>query len=102
MSVQRWNPLVDGPLSEKALRQRLENDGYLVARYTYPPGTHFPDHTHEVDKVDAVVSGSFRIVVAGHLFLLGPGDRIAVPRGVRHSATVVGAEPVVSLDAMKR
>lgn len=102
MGVRRWNPSVDGPLSEAALRTRLESLGYLVARYVYEPGTVFPDHAHGVDKVDAVVSGRFRLVVSGHLAVLGPGDSIAVPRGSVHSAAVVGDEPVVSLDAVKR
>jgi len=39
--------------------------------------------------------------VAGHLAVLGPGDWVDAPRGVRHSATVVGDEAVVSLDAVK-
>jgi mannose-6-phosphate isomerase-like protein (cupin superfamily) len=56
---------------------------------------------HEVDKIDAVLSGRFRLVVAGHLAVLGPGDWVEVPRGVRHSATVMGDEPVVSLDAVR-
>jgi quercetin dioxygenase-like cupin family protein len=101
MAVERWNQALDGPFSEGALRRKLEAAGWLVARYTYPPGTHFPDHTHDTDKVDAVVSGRFRIVLNGHLYLLGPGDWIAVPRGARHSASVVGDAPVVSLDAVK-
>ena len=102
MAIHHWNEVLDGPLSESALRGKLESEGYLVARYTYPPGTHFPEHVHDLDKIDAVVSGRFRVVVAGHLGVLGPGDWIAVPRGVRHSATVVGDEPVVSLDAVRK
>ena len=100
-SVRHWNPAADGELTEAALRTRLESLGYLVMRYVYPPGTAFPEHTHPVDKIDAVLSGRFRLIVAGHHVILGPGDWIAVPRGVRHSATVVGDEPVVSLDAVK-
>ena len=30
---------MDGPLSEAALRAKLEALGYRVARYTYEPGT---------------------------------------------------------------
>jgi quercetin dioxygenase-like cupin family protein len=101
MAVHRWNQTLDGPLSEAAMRRKLEKAGYLVARYTYSPGTTFPDHVHEVDKIDAVLSGRFRLVVAGHLAVLGPGDWVEVPRGVRHSATVMGDEPVVSLDAVR-
>jgi mannose-6-phosphate isomerase-like protein (cupin superfamily) len=102
MAVRRWNASLDGPFSEAALRSKLEENGYLVARYTYPSGTSFPDHVHGVDKIDAVVSGRFRMVVAGHLAILGPGDWVEVARGVRHSAAVMGEEPVVSLDAVRR
>jgi quercetin dioxygenase-like cupin family protein len=101
MAVHRWNAALDGEFSERALRAKLEALGYRVARYTYPPGTVFPDHRHEVDKIDAVVSGSFRLVISGHLTMLGPGDWIDVPRGAVHSAAVVGDTPVVSLDAIK-
>jgi quercetin dioxygenase-like cupin family protein len=99
--VQRWDPRTDGDLNEHALRRKLEAEGYAVSRYVYPPGTHFPEHTHGVDKIDAVVSGQFEIVVAGDPSVLGPGDWIAVPRGVPHTATVLGATPVISLDAVK-
>ena len=100
MPFQRWN-LADGPVTEQALRAKLESLGYRIARYVYEPGTVFSDHTHGVDKIDAVVSGRFRLVVSGHLAVLGPGDWVAIPRGSVHSAAVIGDEPVVSLDAVK-
>lgn len=102
MAVHRWNEALDGPFSEHALRRKLEAQGYLVARYTYAPGTSFPEHVHDVDKIDAVVSGRFRMVVAGHLAVLGPGEWVEVARGVRHSAVVLGDDPVISLDALRR
>lgn len=101
MQVRRWNRAVDGPVSETALRARLEALGYAVAHYVYPPGTRFPDHAHDADKIDAVVTGRFRLVIGGHTCELGPGDWVEVPRGRRHNATVVGDETVVSLDAIK-
>ena len=100
MAVHRWNSS-DGPATEAALRAKLESLGYAVAKYTYQPGTVFPDHRHGVDKIDAVISGRFRLVVGGHLAVLGPGDWVAIPGGSVHSATVIGDEPVVSLDAVK-
>jgi len=102
MGVHRWNEAIDGPCSEAAVRRKLESAGYLVARHTYPPGTSFPDRIHDLDKIDAVISGRFRMIVAGHLAVLGPGDWVEVQRGVRHSAAVIGDEPVVSLDAIRR
>ena len=101
MRVRHWNDTVDGPFSEGALRHRLESAGYLVSRYTYAPGTSFPEHSHQMDKTDAVVSGRFRMVVAGHFAILGPGDWVEAPRGVHHTAAVVGDEPVVSLDGVR-
>jgi quercetin dioxygenase-like cupin family protein len=54
-----------------------------------------------VDKIDAVLAGRFRLVVRGHTKVLGPGEWIEIPRGAVHNATVVGDEPVISLDAVK-
>lgn len=102
MSVYRWDPAADGPLSEEALRRRLEREGWSVSRYVYPPGTHFPEHTHGADKIDAVLAGTFEIELEGRAVVLEAGDWIEVPRGARHSATVLGAEAVVSLDAVRR
>jgi quercetin dioxygenase-like cupin family protein len=100
VTPHRWSA-ADGPLTEAALRAKLEALGYRVARYVYEPGTVFPDHKHDVDKIDAVVAGRFRLVVRGHTKVLGPGEWIEIPRGTIHNATVMGDEPVVSLDAVK-
>lgn len=102
MAVHRWNAARDGDFSERALRRKLEANGYSVARYVYPPGTVFPDHKHGVDKIDAVVSGRFRLIIGGHVAMLGPGEWADVPRGITHNAAVIGDEPVVSLDAVRR
>jgi quercetin dioxygenase-like cupin family protein len=101
MGVHRWNAALDGEFSEAALQAKLEALGYRLARYTYPPGTVFPDHRHGVDKIDAVISGRFRLVIGGHLAELGPGDWADVPRGSVHNASVIGDAPVVSFDAIK-
>jgi len=101
MSVEKWNLDQDGPLSEKALRQKLEQRGYRVTRYVYPPGTIFPEHTHSIDKIDGVLSGRFRMTLEGQEVVVGAGDCLAVSRGAVHSAEVVGNEPVVSLDAVR-
>lgn len=101
-NVEHWDADRDGPLSEAALRRKLAARGYDVARYTYPPGTSFPTHTHAVDKIDAVVAGRFRIVMGGASVVLEAGDCIAVPAGAAHRAEVVGDEAVLSLDAVRR
>lgn len=101
MNVVHWNESNDGLFSEAALRKKIEDLGYSVSRYTYPPGTSFPNHTHAVDKIDAVVSGVFRMETSAGAFTLEAGDYLAVPQGTVHNASVVGAQAVVSLDAIR-
>jgi len=101
MEVERWDEAREGPLSENALRRKLEGRGYRVSRYVYPPGTVFPEHRHDVDKIDGVLAGRFRLTLPEGSVVLEAGDAVAVPRGTAHSAEVVGEEPVVSLDATR-
>jgi quercetin dioxygenase-like cupin family protein len=51
--------------------------------------------------MDAVVSGRLRVTMKGQEIILEAGDMIAVPRGVTHSAEVIGDEPVISLDGVR-
>jgi quercetin dioxygenase-like cupin family protein len=70
LPLQHWDPDADGELSESALRLKLARVGYSVTRYVYPPGTCFPEHTHAVDKIDAVLSGRFRMSMQGQTVVL--------------------------------
>ncbi len=101
MALERWDPARDGAFSEAAFRRKLEKKGYRVARYVYSPGTYFPPHTHGTDKIDGVVSGQFRMTTPEGSVILEAGDALYVPRGLEHSAEVVGDDPVVSFDAAK-
>lgn len=102
MNLMRWDESKDGPLTEAGMRKKLEAMGYSVSRYTYSPGTYFSPHTHGVDKIDGVLAGRFRMGMEGQYVVLEAGDLLEVPRGVLHSAEVVGDEAVVSLDAVRR
>ena len=99
--VRRWDSSVDGDVDEDSLKKLLQSKGYSVSRYTYGPGTYFGDHSHSIAKIDAVLSGTFRMGMYGQFVDLGPGDLIEVPAGATHSAEVIGTEPVVSLDAVR-
>jgi quercetin dioxygenase-like cupin family protein len=102
VKVFRWNTDVDGELSLKSFAEKLDALGFSAHRYVYPPGTYFGPHTHDVDKIDAVLEGEFLIKTSDGDALLRAGDWLEVPRGLVHSAEVVGSRPVVSLDAIKR
>ena len=102
MVLEHWNEEQEGPLTEAAMRGKLEERGYVVSRYVYPPGTYFAPHTHSVDKIDGVLTGRFQLEMNGQGIILEAGDLLAIPKGELHSAEVIGHEPVVSLDAIKR
>lgn len=101
IKIEHWETATDGELSEANMRAKLEARGYRVQRYIYAPGTYFPNHTHGIDKIDGVLSGRFKMVMDGQEVILAPGDCLAVPAGVVHSAEVVGNESVISLDAVR-
>ena len=98
--LERW-ARSDGPVTEKRMMGLLESEGYEVASYAYREGTVFSPHEHSQDKCDGVVQGVLRIVVGGETFDLGPGDRLYLPAGTRHSAQVVGNVTVLSLDGTR-
>ncbi len=101
MQIEHWHSEDDGPLSELALRHKLERRGYQVTRYVYSPRMFFPAHDHAEDKIDAVLSGLFRVTMQGQEAVLEAGDLVVVPKHVIHTAEVVGDEPVISLDAIR-
>ncbi len=98
--LEKWGA-ADGPLSEKRMMGLLEHDGYEVAVTTYRAGTVFPEHAHAQDKCDGVLEGVLRVTIAETSFDLGPGDRLFIPAGTRHSAQVVGRRTVLSLDGTR-
>ncbi len=100
LRVEKWNPAW-GALTEAAMRQRLEAEGYTVSRYVYPAGTYFDAHTHGVDKKDTVLRGRLKITAEGEEVILEAGDAIEIPAGTVHTAEVVGGEAVVSFDATR-
>ena len=102
ITVEHWNAASDGALTESNMRRKLEALGYQVNRYVYAPGTRFPAHSHDVDKLDGVLSGRFRMTLYGQSLVMTAGDCLRVPRGAVHSAEVVGEQPVVSLDAIRQ
>jgi quercetin dioxygenase-like cupin family protein len=99
--LERWEEAREGRLTEAALRKCIEDRGFVVTRYVYPPGTRFAAHSHGSDKIDAVLSGRFRLGLGTRDVVLEAGDRLFVPAGVVHTAEVVGDEAVVSLDAVR-
>ncbi|MBK9924638.1 MAG: cupin [Anaerolineales bacterium] len=88
--------------TESTLRQLYANEG--MDPYVWSNGPHdvYAAHTHSFDKVIYVVRGSitFGLPELGQKLTLKAGDRLDLPAGTVHDATV-GPQGVVCLEGHK-
>ncbi len=123
--VEKWNEAQDGPLNHENMKKKLtaqvsdllcnhshfwilfwngcffQLKGYRCIPYTFSAGMHFGEHDHDVDKKDVVMSGQLQFNMYGKSVILNAGETLVVPKGVKHSATVLGNQPVEFFDASK-
>jgi mannose-6-phosphate isomerase-like protein (cupin superfamily) len=77
----------DPGVIEAALRREARD----VYGWANAPGDTYGEHDHSYTKLLYCTRGSIDFVVGGKRVALGPGDRLVLPPGTRHSA-VVGPE----------
>lgn len=102
MRIQRWNPRREGPVTEAALRHKVESRGYQVVRFAWPAGTVVAAQTQDRERVDAVVAGILKVTLDGESAILTAGDLVYVPRGAVRCVEVVGSSTAHCLDAVHR
>jgi quercetin dioxygenase-like cupin family protein len=100
MRIQRWDPRREGPVTEAALRHKVESIGYEVSRYAWPAGTVVPPQTQDKERVDAIVTGIVKITLDGESAILTAGDIVFVPRSAVRRVEVVGSATAHCLDAI--
>jgi quercetin dioxygenase-like cupin family protein len=100
MRIDRWDPRRDGPVTESALRHKVETIGYQVCRYAWPAGTVVQGQAYDRERVDAVVTGIVKITLDGESAILTAGDMVYVPRGAVRRVEVVGSATAHCLDAV--
>ncbi len=98
VKVTKW-PEAQAP-TEASIERALRQEG--LSAYAWQNGPHdtYPPHSHSYDKVIYVVRGSIRFGLPdlSDSVELAPGDRLDLPKGVRHNAQV-GPEGVTCLEA---
>lgn len=99
--IEKWDPTRNGPLNQINMENKLHQLGYKFIKYTFSPGTEFPDHTHTVSKKDAILTGRFQFSMYGKTVVLEPGDIVDIPQNTIHNARVVGNQKVDFFDATK-
>jgi quercetin dioxygenase-like cupin family protein len=99
MIVTRWQASVL-PTAEQ-VKMIFEAEGLEPQEEVFPQATVLTDHRHPFDEVRMVVAGALFLNVSGNQVLLRPGDRIEIPANTRHSKSVEGSEPCVSVFARR-
>jgi len=100
MRIDRWDPRRDGPVTETAMRDKVQSCGYEVSSLAWPTGTVLPAQMQNNERVDAVVTGIVKITLDGESAILTAGDMVYVPRGAVRRVEVVGSSPAHCLDAI--
>jgi quercetin dioxygenase-like cupin family protein len=70
--------------------ERLREEAEQCYSWSNGPGDRYAAHVHSYDKVLYCVAGSITFVLEDEArnLELGPGDRMLMPAGTRHSALV--------------
>ena len=78
------------PLDPAVIEQRLRAMGASVSRWGNGPGDRYPPHRHDYDKVLVAIQGgiTFLLPDTGDEMELRAGDRLDLPAGTNHAATV--------------
>jgi quercetin dioxygenase-like cupin family protein len=89
---------MDGASTDLAGRLRAE--GLAPGTWGNGPGDRYGEHAHDYDKVLVAERGSitFHLPAEGRDVPLRPGERLDLPAGTRHAATV-GPAGVTCLEA---
>ncbi|RPI96097.1 MAG: cupin domain-containing protein [Spirochaetales bacterium] len=60
-------------------------------------GAVVPEHSHHHEQITVVISGKLRFRLGEEEALMGPGEAVTIPSGVRHAAVAEGG-PCVAYD----
>jgi quercetin dioxygenase-like cupin family protein len=95
--VQPWPQ--NQPLDAVAIEDRMKAEGLSYYRWSNGPGDIYPAHNHAYHKIIYVIQGSitFGLPLTGEQITLSSGDRLDLPGGIIHNATV-GSQGVVCLE----
>lgn len=101
IKVEQWDSERDGQLNEENMAKKIKSQGYSCKKYTFQSGFAFPDHSHDVAKKDAILSGQLKFATSGKEVVLQPGDILDIPVGMVHSEAVFGNDALTFFDATK-
>ena len=102
MRVNRWDARRDGPLTEAAIQQKLENLGYDPLPGSHPTGAIASARVHHRERAEAVIAGLLKVTIDGESVILTAGDIVFVPRCAARRIEPVGSAPILCIEAVCR
>ncbi len=90
----------DERLTQRLIDQHNGTGSCTISVIRTPPGGGSPEgaHTHAVDQIFYIVTGTMSLEIAGNPFEAGPGAVVLFPAGVPHRNWNAGGEPTVHLN----
>lgn len=98
IKVYRKNDLPLKPSVSGAKMWAAGLDKAMLTYFEMAPDTQFPDHSHEAEQITLVLEGELTFSYEGMTVTLKPGEVIAFPSNVKHSART-GSLPCKAVDA---
>ena len=102
MTVYDWNNITVEQLNPKISRRVVHMEGLTVARLEILAGAVVPEHSHIHEQLATVEKGALRFTLEGRDVDLGPGQSLAIPSMVPHSATALEDTVVVDIFSPSR
>ncbi len=70
----------------------------MLTYFELEPNTSFPEHSHDAEQITMILQGELTFTCQGNKVILKPGDVIAIPSNVIHSA-FTDDKPCIAVDA---
>jgi len=102
LQVERWDARRDGPLTERALEEKITSLGYRLLPLLDPQGAIVSARVHSLDRAVAVLAGLLKVTIEGESAILTVGDIALVPRGRTRRVEPMGTSPILCVEAVCR
>lgn len=86
IKVYRKSDLPLRPAVSGAKMWAVGLDKSMLTFFEMEPNTQFADHSHEAEQITLVLEGELSFSYGGETVTLKPGEVIAIPSNVKHSA----------------
>ena len=102
LKVERWDARRDGPLTDRALEEKITSLGYRLLPLLDPQGAIVSARVHPLDRAVAVLAGLLKVTIEGESAILTVGDIALVPRGRTRRVEPMGTSPILCVEAVCR